>query len=649
MTRRPRRLVPMRRDELLGVLAETDRMQLADDTVLLVRDDGALPQKVLAVLSAYGHFGTVYAAETSDERLPWLACRRAGSSSMTCSLRRATGPETSRPSSPGPHRNRSAEPGRWAQDAGACAQVVEPAPAGDPRSSRRSRKDHDHIDRTRRGANRTRAVERVPRPSPFPSRGWNWRTGTTRSSRRQRRTGLGDHATSALRGRTGLVSWEQAPRLNYDLRRSALAVVSAEEHEDDDSPLLVDGPNTLGAATNRPPTVAIKEGISWSKTSSSAPQQLQTIVLGNPDPTSCLVTGKHRIELPTFHGGKSRGVIEGVCGTCGIRKVYPARPKWKKSQWAPHLAAQALILDLPTHSGATIGWDACLDALIHVGGGSLGALERVATQREGSSLFVDSFLRTLEGLGHLDVRRDESLQPEGWEANPAYLAETPARGFALLGVWSSRSRRALGKALDTAGGSLECEGDPETVSTWFARGISTDALTALVVQAGLEAYVVPDAVRRMLAVLPPLSALDAALPQIAVPTYNKAAVFHVPDAAWRVTPGVGVPGAYRLEQSFRTRTIWVDTAGAVSRHARVGSVQLVKHLAARAAGRPLIGWLPRTEMLVVPLGADLPGLYGRAAMLCSGRPPQPSRASRALGYAHVPRWAADALTTLLAS
>jgi hypothetical protein len=153
----------------------------------------------------------------------------------------------------------------------------------------------------------------------------------------------------------------------------------------------------------------------------------------------------------------------------------------------------------------------------------------------------------------------------------------------------------------------------------------------------------------MLAVLPPLSALEAALPEVVIPTYNKAAVFNLGDAAWRVTPGVGAPGAYRLEQSFRTRTIWVDEAGALSRHARVGSAQLVKHLAARAAGQPLVGWLPRTQTLVVPLGADLPGLYGRVAMLCSGRPPQTSRGARSLGYSDVPKWVADALTTLLVS
>ena len=40
----------------------------------------------------------------------------------------------------------------------------------------------------------------------------------------------------------------------------------------------------------------------------------------------------------------------------------------------------------------------------------------------------------------------------------------------------------------------------------------------------------------------------------------------------------------------------------------MGSIQLVKHLAARASGAPLLGYLERHSMLLVPLGAELPGL-----------------------------------------
>lgn len=650
VTRRPRRLVPLRRDELLGVLSEIDRVQLADDTVLLVRDEGALPEKVLAVLETYGHYGTVYSSEPTGEQtslagMPtgWLLIDDVQLYAIPQDIRsldlQALVPiSTAQLNLSGGLKM----PGRVRKWSSLHPPEVR-AVVGDA--------EKISVTLTDLGEERTELERWSVNGSAIaiPLEGLELENGDYELELSVNGEPI---SVTTLRLRSGaapdLVSWEQSPRLNYDLHASALAVVSADEQAAEGSPLLVDGPNALGEAARQLAPVHCVEGINWSKTSSSAPQQLQTVVLGKADPTTCLMTGKHRIELPIFHGGKSKGVIEGVCGTCGIRKVYPARPKWKSPQ-GPTPTAQMLMPDPPDRSVATIGWDACLDALIHVGGGSLGALERVATQREGSSLFTDSFLRTLEGLGHIDVRRDEALQPVEWEANPAYLAETPSKGFALMGVWSTQSRHALGKALHASGGTLECEGDPEVISTWFARGTDSMTLTALVEDAGIEAYVLPDSVDRMLAALPPLSAVEAALPEVAIPTYNKAAIFNLRDAAWRVTPGVGAPGAYRLEQSFRTRTIWVDDAGALSRLGRVGSVQLVKHLAARAAGQPLVGWLPGTETLVVPLGADLPGLYGRAAMLCSGRPPQASRAARALGYPGVPRRVADALTTLLVS
>ena len=47
VTRRPRRVVPLRRDEMVGALVETDRLQLADDVSLLVKDDEKLLKDVL--------------------------------------------------------------------------------------------------------------------------------------------------------------------------------------------------------------------------------------------------------------------------------------------------------------------------------------------------------------------------------------------------------------------------------------------------------------------------------------------------------------------------------------------------------------------------------------------------------------------------
>ena len=81
--------------------------------------------------------------------------------------------------------------------------------------------------------------------------------------------------------------------------------------------------------------------------------------------------------------------------------------------------------------------------------------------------------------------------------------------------------------------------------------------------------------------------------------------------------------------------------------AALGTVQLTKHIAARQLGRPLLAYLESQRALAVPLGADLPVLYGRAAVLCSGRLPTPLRQKRLLVYHDVPQSIADRMTQLL--
>ena len=290
----------------------------------------------------------------------------------------------------------------------------------------------------------------------------------------------------------------------------------------------------------------------------------------------------------------------------------------------------------------------CLDALVHVGGGTIGALDRIAAQAEGSSLFVDQFLRTLEGLGHIDVRRDDRLQPVEWEANPSFVAETSQGSFVLAGVWSESLRNRIGVTVGAAGGALRRESSENALSIWTIEKITRDQLASAITATELDVYVVDRAVDRMLDALPPLSAVEASLATHPIPDYSKASIFDLGQASWVPVPGVAIPGAYRLEQSFRSTTIWVSGQGAVDRTARVGTVHLVKHLAARASKQPLLGYDESTQALSVPMGADLPGLYGRAAMLCSGRPPKLSRSTRSLVYLDVPREVADRLNSLLA-
>jgi len=80
----------------------------------------------------------------------------------------------------------------------------------------------------------------------------------------------------------------------------------------------------------------------------------------------------------------------------------------------------------------------------------------------------------------------------------------------------------------------------------------------------------------------------------------------------------------------------------------VGTAQLVKHIEAQRMGRPMVGYYPNKRLLTVPIGADLPGLYGRAAVLSSGCLPRKATKQRAIAYQEVRETFAGHLFDLLA-
>lgn len=646
VSRRPRRVVPLRRDELLGTYVEVDRIQLADDSLLLVRDESRLLGEVLELVSKYGHRGQLYGAVASTDRLAmtgvpdgWVLIDDVQLYAVPQDVKRidlhVLIPMTTAQLSLSGGLKLPGRVRKWSslRAPEARAAVAEA--------------DQLQLDLLELGE------ERLLLES------WT----VTTSALVQPLDGLeltdGDYelelfvngerkpiAATTLRLRSGdspdVVSWETCARLNYELDRDDLGAVRATEATGE-STWLVDGLSAIGRSEAAVAVFPVPHGISWSTTKSGRGAEAPAVVLGQADPNSCVVTGAHFMDVDDR---PINGRFPATCRYCGVSKSYPARPKWKKQGQTPSHAPLIGFENLPSHTGSVLGWDECLDALVHVGGGKIAALERVATQAEGSSLFVDDFLRTLELLGHIDVRRDETLQAVEWEANPAYLAEMPDGGFLLAGVWSAHVREHLSRALAAAAGELTKVANPRGPSAWIVRGPSASQLQQVVDGLEITAYVVPDAVDRMLSALPPLGEVESALPSIPVPDYQKTSLFDVAMASWQPSPGVAMPGAYRLEQTFRRLYVWVSPENALRRKASVGSVQLVKHLAARAARRPLLGYLEASQTLIVPMGADLPGIYGRVAALCSGHSPSVSRRTRSIGYANVPRWVADRLYSL---
>ncbi|NUR07691.1 MAG: hypothetical protein HOQ45_11870 [Nocardioidaceae bacterium] len=641
VTRRPRRVVPLRRDELVGALVETDRLQLADDVAILVKDDEKLLKDVLRIIDQCGKRGGMFRSTATDQAkalagLPtgWVLIEDVQLYAVPQGVKHvdlhALVPLTTAQLN---FAGGLKMPGRIRKFSSLQPPEIRAAVAEAEDITVTITSLGDEVEELHRWTEAANAMV-------IPLDGLGLDDGDYEVTLQ-----VDDEVLS----RPTLRLRSASTPLNYELDYSALSVVCAVASAGT-SALFVDGVNAVGQRDQAVPRRPIGDGIGWQAKKVSSKVVQPVVVLGSADPDSCMVTGKHYIQLPTWHGGKATSkTIQGVCRDCGVVKTSPVRPRWKKADAPSEAPVELHLAEISTPSDLQAQWDVCLDAVVHVGGGPISALERIASHADGTSLFADEFVRTLELAGHIDVRRDDAMTPQEWEANPAYLAETINNGFLLAGVWSQSMRNLLADEVEAFGGKLVRE-ESETggLSSWFVRGLHADDLEKIADDIGQEHAVVRDAARKMLASLPPLSELEAVMPVVPIPQHTKATLFSLRDASWQTVPGVGISGAYRVEQSFRRLSIWVDQRGAVERTARIGSVQLVKHLSGRAAGRPLVGYVPSSDALVVPIGADLPGLYGRVAALCSGRLPKVSTRTRSIAYLEVPRDVADGLNSLLA-
>ncbi len=654
--RLPRRVVPLHKDELLGLYVETERIQLAEDALVLVKDESALVDAVTSLLRSCGRYASAFANKGREgvDPLPnlpdgWLllsgvqlfAIPQGGGRVELDALSPLTSSQltlTGGLKLPGRVR-------KWSSlcppeiRAVATGDAGDAGDAGDLTVSLRPLDDEAAADVEGLSWPATNGVVVAPLQDLALEDG-DYEVVLTQGS-----TQL---AQSTLRLRSAdtpdLISWATCTRLVYELDLHQDAPISASPMSGN-SDLLVDGPHVIGGGDAPQSTRRLPGRPSWLTAPRKDNVVSRPVVLGHNDPNSCLLTGAHHMRLPTAMGGTQSGHIDGVCQGCGLVKRYPVRPKKKVKQAAP---AKAWSIDLswaPPQLDLDIDADTCMDALIHVGGGTRASFERVATQADGSSLFVDDLLCTLEVVGHVDVRRDSRCQPVEWEVTPQHLAELPDGRFLLTGAWSATLRADLGRLVSARGGRLEALQVRRLITSWVVAHL--DQVTLEEIIGDLGATVAPNAAWRLLCALPPLGTVEGALTEVDIPSFTKVERFDVASAAWVPVPGVVGPGAFRLEQSFRSVCLWVNAHNATIRRGRIAPPQLVKHLAARAAGKPLMAHLAQSDTLVVPLGADLPGLYGRVASLCSGTPPVQSPQTRSLAYQDVPKPVADGLAGLM--
>lgn len=373
-----------------------------------------------------------------------------------------------------------------------------------------------------------------------------------------------------------------------------------------------------------------------------------------PNDSSCMVTGGHLMALETARRGVS--TVEGVCRYCGLVKRYPAFRGKAKSRRSRTTAAIPPRIDVsqlpPVRAAGSIDWAAAFDAVCHVGAGPASALGRIAAQMEGSRLFGAAFERRLEQLGHIEIERSTgSLDATSWEMVEPLLVGLDDGSAIVAGFRSAGMMLAIEDHVRECEGTLTIEqmDAPPVIRIAGLSDVELEDLTALMGAAtDKSARFIPCAAQQLCTMLPTLSEARQSLPtttSTGAPSYEK---WNTLTARFEPAQHASSAGAFRLSGATRTyvyRTL--EDVGAT--RATLGDARIVKYLAAADAERSLIGYDQAAQVLYVPLGADLPGLYGRAAVLCSGCPPRENLEERLLEYRRVSPNVAAQLAHLLMS
>ena len=181
------------------------------------------------------------------------------------------------------------------------------------------------------------------------------------------------------------------------------------------------------------------------KVRTSRPRTPHVVQFPAPAEGSCMLTGHHHMMIETTG---SSPTVEGVCKFCGLVKRYPTHGRQKGgpkaggvTKVAPRIAVSSLQ---PVTKPTTINWSLGFDALCHLGGGTAASFNQIALQMEPTGLFGDSFARRLEALGHIELERNpHTLEISGWRVVDPILAGLPDGKLVLLGFRSERMLVAL--------------------------------------------------------------------------------------------------------------------------------------------------------------------------------------------------------------
>ena len=374
---------------------------------------------------------------------------------------------------------------------------------------------------------------------------------------------------------------------------------------------------------------------------------------------SCGETGAHNFDLgktgSNLHAGPA--FYYATCRRCGFRMLQTSRAKIAdKERWARLKAGRVTSTEAPRRARPTIALGrsevasetqllAAIDAVVGSKGGSGALLDNIARRVQPNALFAHEFVRTVEALALIDVERDSRYQLLQWEATAQFLVEVVDGGWFLSGYWQEEQRNLLLKTCRALGGREYWDQSDGTILP-ILFDVDVDELRTA---SGIEFVTLDRPAEKLAAAVPAYSEAIKLLPRTDMLGWTNIEWFDVDTVRWRPSATDQLAGAYRIKNRFAQTYVFRSATDISEGTAVVADAAVVKHAAAQVRGRPLIAYSPEHRLLMTPLGCELPGLYARAATLCSGKTHMRDHRTFSLQYRDVPTAIAEALYEKLAS
>jgi hypothetical protein len=358
-----------------------------------------------------------------------------------------------------------------------------------------------------------------------------------------------------------------------------------------------------------------------------ADSRLQTGVATMSQVESCVSRGYHIWSYEFVRPGTPRGhLVAATCSGCHLKiwhrlgggarnngnQSEPLRAEPRDLHVAP---VQAKIPD-KSH------FETVFDALNYLRGGTFAQVSAIVAFADEEPWAPLEYARVLSSLAHVDLQLDPAtFRPKQWRMSAPRVVLVGDKAAVFTGWRCPSLISMLEDKIRSVGGELRRDSS-DRVPVVSILGLSKtqleSACSAVSIIAQEQIHVVADFSYRLASVLPRISCIADQL-HVLRPNRERLERFNVRTAKWHAVDNCDCIGAYR--SPWRGLTYFaVSSVDLPLKQGRQADSRLVKHLAAKYELTALLRYDER-GILHVPLGCELPGLYERAVVMASGRPP----------------------------